>query len=165
MELTLKRGSGLTFDGSNWNLASEKKWQVQVVFIPNGKEKHMGNRFFGGVEHAVFQCLNEEFFAQPISICKLPISKDPMEVQYSLEAPAEDEKPRPKTKQIVRTKVLSFAGKNWKLAADAKWKSDRRQQTNVFDTYDAKDKVGEKKIGQITYDVYKVSTGFIAVRQ
>lgn len=160
MELTLKRGSGLTFDGSNWNLVSENKWQVQTLFVPSGKEKHLGNRRFGAVEHAVFQCLNDEFFAQPLDICKLQASEDPLEIQYSLDAPVEEEKPRPKVAKPVSTKVLSFSGKNWKLAADAKWKS-----SNVFDTYDEKSRVGDKKIGQTVYDVYKVANGFIAIKQ
>jgi hypothetical protein len=160
MELTLKRGSGLTFEGTNWNLTSEKKWMVQVLLVPNGKEKYMGNRTFGGVEHAVFQCLNDDYFAQPVSICKLPVPKDPMEVLYLLDAPAPEEKPRPKTKTVQGTKILTFSGKNWKLAADSKWKS-----STSFSTHETSEKVGEKTIGQTTYGVYKVSTGFVAVKQ
>jgi hypothetical protein len=160
MELTLKRGSGLMFDGTNWNLAAENKWRVQVLLVPNGKEKFLGMKTFGGVEHAVFQCLNDEFFAQPKTICKLPVPEDPAEVLYSLEPPAEEEKPKARTKTVQGTKILTFAGKNWKLAADAKWKS-----STSFSTYETSEKVGEKTIGQTTYDVYKASSGFIAVKQ
>jgi hypothetical protein len=161
MELTLKRGSGLTFDGTNWNLVSEKKWGVQVLLVPNGKEKYMGNRTFGGVEHAVFQCLNDEYFAQPVSVCKLPKPDDPGEVVYTLEPPPpEVEKPR-SSKVTQGVKVLQFAGKNWKLAADKKWKS-----TTSFSTFEESTKVGEKTIGQTVFDVYKASnTSFFAVKR
>src|SRR5512135_678961 len=160
MELTLKRGSGLTFDGTNWNLAAENKWQIQELLVPNGREKFLGKRSFGGVEHAVFQCLNDDFFAQPVSICELPIPEDPMEVLYTLEAPIPEEKPRTSKKTVQGSKILTFAGKNWKLAADSKWKS-----STSFGSYETNEKVGEKTVGQTTYDVYKASNGFVAVKQ
>lgn len=158
LTLTLKRGSGLTFNGTNWNLVAEKKWTVHVLLVPNGKEKFMGKRMFGGVEHAVFQCLNDEFFAQPVSICELPKPADPGEVVYSLEAPEVVEEKRSPTKSTVAEKILTFTGKNWKLAADKKWKSSAS-----FPTYDPKDKVGQKKIGSTAYFIYKISGGFVAV--
>lgn len=161
MELTLKRGSGLTFDGTNWNLVAEKKWQVHLLLVPNGKEKFMGKKMFGGVEHAVFQCLNDEFFAQPVSICEMPKPDDPGEVVYTLEAPVVEEEKRSANKSTQGVKVLQFSGKNWKLAADKKWKS-----TTSFATYEASAKVGEKIIGQTTFDVYKASSdSFFAVKR
>ena len=165
MALTLKRGSGRTFDGANWKLVADKKWEVNVLHIPHAleKEKHVGNRMIDGVDHAVFQCLDDQFFAQPVSICELPKPSDPIEVVYSLEAPTPEEKPRTnKSKEVTHgVKVLQFSGKNWKLAADRKWKS-----TTSFTTYDAKDIVGEKTIGQTVFDVYKASAdSFFAVKR
>ncbi len=159
-ELTLKRGSGRTFFGSNWNQVAEQKWEVQVLYVPNGREKYQGNRILDGVEHAVFICLDDGFFAQPVEICKLPKPVDLMEVVYELEAPAVEEKPKTSKKTIQGTKMLTFTGKNWKLAADSKWKS-----TTTFSTYEATGKVGEKTIGQTVYDVYRTSSGFVAIKQ
>jgi hypothetical protein len=160
--LCLKRGSGWTFDGANWNLASEKLWGIHQLLVPNGKEEHVGMRDLHGLHVAVFKLLNDGFFAQPLNICKLPIPKDPLEILYSLEPPAEaeEEKPRSKTKTIQGTKILTFSGKNWKLAADNKWKS-----TTAFSTFETNEKVGEKTIGQTAYYIHKVSSGFIAVKR
>ena len=83
-----------------------------------------------------------------------------MEVVYELEAPAVEEKPKTSKKTIQGTKMLTFTGKNWKLAADSKWKS-----TTTFSTYEATGKVGEKTIGQTVYDVYRTSSGFVAIKQ
>ena len=162
MNLKLKRGSGRKFDGSNWKLASDKKWEVQTLFVPHAleKEKYVGNRSIDGVEHAVFLCLNDEFFAQPVSICELPKSENVEEIFYTLEAPVEDEKAHSTAKNTQGVKILQFAGKNWKLAADKKWKS-----TTSFLTYEESDKVGEKVIGQTTYDIYRGSSGFVAVKR
>lgn len=159
-ELILKRGSGRNFDGENWKLAAEKKWEVQELYVPNGKEQYMGNRAFDAVEHAVFRCLNDEFFAQPVHICELPKPEDPMEVIYSLDAPEIIEKATPSKAVIQGTKVLTFMGKNWKLAAEKKWKS-----TSTFSNQDNASKVGEKTIGQTVYDVFRTSGGFVAVKQ
>jgi hypothetical protein len=158
--LSLKRGSGWVFGGENWKLASDKLWEVHPLLIPNGREEHVGSRVVHSHQVEVFRLLNDEFFAQPKTICELPVPEDPAEVLYSLEPPAEEEKPKARTKTVQGTKILTFAGKNWKLAADAKWKS-----STSFSTYETSEKVGEKTIGQTTYDVYKASSGFIAVKQ
>jgi hypothetical protein len=159
--LSLKRGSGWVFGGENWKLASDKLWEVHPLLIPNGREEHVGSRVVHSHQVEVFRLLNDEFFAQPKTICKLPVPEDPLEVLYSLEAPEpEAEKPKSKKKTVQGIKVLTFSGKNWKLAADNKWKS-----STSFTTFETNEKVGEKTIGQTTYDVYKSSPGFIAVRQ
>lgn len=163
MKLTLKRGSGRHFDGQNWKLVADQKWGIQVLFVPHAleKEKYVGNRMIDGVEHAVYQCLNDEFFAQPVSICELPKPDDMTEPMYTLELPVVEEKPRTASKNTQGFKVLTFTGKNWKLAADKKWKS-----TTSFSTFEESAKVGEKTIGQTVFDVYRASNdSFFAVKR
>ncbi len=159
MELTLKRGSGRSFNGSNWNLVSDAKWETHSLYVANGREKYLGNRPIDGIEHAVFQCLDDTFFAQPINVCELPAPEDPLEVLYSLEM--EEEKPRSVPSQMnTGTRVLTFSGKNWKLAAESKWKSSAS-----FADYEESSKVGEKTIGQTAFDVYRTPSGFVAIKQ
>ena len=166
MILTLKRGSGRIFTGTNWNLAADRNWEVHVMFVPGSpapKEKYMGNRDIDGIPHCVFQLLDDDFFAQPIEICELPISEDDEEVLYELEAPPPEEKSKTVkvSKSAVQSaKMLMFSGKNWKLTSDRKWKS-----VSSFAILDVANKVGEKKIGQGTYDIFKTPEGFAASRQ
>ena len=164
MPLTLKRGSGLTFRGTNWKSVSDSAWEVQVLFIPGyppPKEAYQGNRLINGVEHAVFQCLNDDFLAQPVNICELPPPKDQYSTEtfYSLEAPIPEERKK-MTNSVTSTKVLQFAGKNWKLASDKKWKP-----VSSFATYEASAKVGSKEIKTVSYDIYRTPEGFAAVKQ
>ena len=79
-DLTLKRGCGKTFDGENWKLVGDGKWKFHPLYIPNGSEPFIGLRQIRGVEHAVFTCLDEDFFAQPVEVCKLPESSDMGEI-------------------------------------------------------------------------------------
>jgi len=166
MSLTLKRGSGRTFNGSNWQSVSDKTWEVQVLFIPGSpapKEEYLGNRLIDGTDFAVFKCLNDDFMAQPVSICELPLPKDQYStsVFYSLEAPVPEERKMTNSNNSVQsTKVLMFSGKNWKLASDKKWKS-----SSSFATHDAGNKVGEKTIGTVLHDIFRVPDGFAAIKQ
>jgi hypothetical protein len=168
MKLTLKRGSGRHFDGQNWKLAGDKQWVVQPLFVPHAleKEKHVGNRMIDGVEHAVYLCLNDEFFAQPVSICELPKPADMTEVMYSLEVPVVEEKPRSAQKGTQGFKVLTFVGKNWKLAGDKAWKTSTAfsKPGDKGSRYTEKELVGERKIGSQYYEVYSSSSGFVAFK-
>jgi hypothetical protein len=167
--LTLKRGSGWTFSGTNWKSVSDKAWEIHVLFIPGfppGREKHVGSREINGIPVEVFQCLNDDFFAQPVNICELPIPKDSCstEIFYSLEAPVQEEKKK-MTSSVTSTKnepstMLTFKGKNWKLASNKKW----TKASTLFSIDDSM-KVGSRIIGEHTYLIYKSSPGFIAVRQ
>ena len=182
MTLTLKRGSGRVFTGSNWKLASDKHWEVQLTFLPGSprpKEIHQGDRLIDGVMHSVWLCLNDEFFAQPLSICELPIPEDEMEIVYSLAPPVEEfveascdeTDPNPEidgvltmenktveTETTELVELLRFTGKNWKLTSDKKWKS-------VSAGYSVKHLVGEKTINQVAYKIYKVIDGFAAIKE
>lgn len=80
MELTLKRGRGLVFPGSNWKLVGDERWTEHPMYVPNGREALVGTRLIGGVEHAVFRCLDDEYMAQPFEVCQLPVPKDWNEV-------------------------------------------------------------------------------------
>lgn len=80
MKLTLKRGRGRVFPGSNWKLAGDERWAEHHLYVPNGMEKIVGSRPIGGVEHAVFRCLDDEYMAQPFEVCQLPDPKDWTEV-------------------------------------------------------------------------------------
>ncbi len=168
MELTLKRGSGRHFPGQNWKTASDKNWLRQYDHIvPSGRETLVGNRDFDGIPHAVFQCLNDEFFAQPVSVCELPVPEDPLEVLYEYEKPAATEKePAPKktstSSSIKGEKIKVFSGKNWKLAAEKKWKS---ATSFIGSGEELGTKVGEKTFGVTVYDIHKASSGFVAVKQ
>ncbi len=86
---TLKRGRGLSFEGENWRLAGEARWEEHRVYVPNGREKFLGVRALRGVEHAVFRCMNDDCLAQPSEICELPAPADPTEV-LSLKAVEEE---------------------------------------------------------------------------
>ncbi len=167
MELTLKRGSGRHFPGQNWKTAAEKHWVRQHSHIvPSGRETHVGLRELDGVPHAVFQCLNDEFFAQPVDVCEKPIPEDPMEVVFEYEkteeAEEEAEKPKKKTEGLKTSKVMTFSGKNWKLAAEKKWKSSTGF---IGSGEELGTKVGEKTFGATVYDIHKSSSGFVAVKQ
>jgi hypothetical protein len=168
MKLTLKRGSGRHFDGQNWKLVADQKWGVQVLFVPHAleKEKYVGNRMIDGVEHAVYQCLNDEFFAQPVSICELPKPDDMTEPMYTLELPVEEEKPRTASKNTQGFKVLTFSGKNWKLAGDKAWKTSTAfsKPGDKDSRYTEKELVGERKIGSQMYEIYSSPPGFIAFK-
>jgi hypothetical protein len=76
--MTLKRGCGLTFTGENWKLAGDTKWERAPLYIPNAshQEQFMGTRLIKNKTYAVFKCLNDDFLAQPVNICELPVSKD-----------------------------------------------------------------------------------------
>jgi hypothetical protein len=159
VELTLKRGSGRSFTGTNWQAISDKKWEVHALLVPSGKEKLVGCRLIDDVTHSVFLMLNDEYFAQPTNVCELPMPEDPMTEIYSLDVP-ETEETQSTSKNLQSSKVLVFSGKNWKLSSDKKWKSS----TSIV-SFESKDKVGEKKIGPTMHDIYRTSPGFIAVRQ
>ena len=167
MKLTLKRGSGRTFDGENWKLVADGKWGVQILYVPHAleKEQHVGNRMIDGVDHAVFRCLNDEFFAQPVSVCEKPRNGSE-EVVYELEASAAEEKPRPASKGTQGFKVLTFSGKNWKLAGEKSWKTSTAfsQPGDKDCRYTEKELVGERKIGNQMYEVFSSPPGFIAFR-
>jgi hypothetical protein len=162
MELSLKRGSGLVFDGENWQTVSEKRWHWQPIYVPSQREVFVGRRQLAGQEFAVFRCLDDEFLAQPVNICELPIPEDPVEVVFEHEPEEEpmapNEKKSSKSVQI-DSKSLQFEGKNWKLAADKKWKP-----INGF-VPQLGEKVGNKTIGKIPYTVHKGPLGFIAIRE
>lgn len=83
-DLKLKRGYGRSFEGENWKLAKDDKWSHHRLYIPYGEEPFHGTRMIDGVEHAVFRCRNDDFFAQPVEICALPVPEDPMEVLYEM---------------------------------------------------------------------------------
>jgi len=122
--MTLKRGSYLHFSGENWKLTGDSKWKKMPRLVPNGMEQFMGVRQLFDKEHCVFKCLNDEFAAQPSSICELPVPKDHMLVLYD---EYEDGGP-----DFVRTfgpestepstQSYGFDGTNWKLTRDTKWK-------------------------------------------
>jgi len=160
-KLTLKRGSGLSFDGENWKLASDSKWVKTPQIVPHSHriEEFMGTRMLLGVEHAVFRMLNDDYFAQPVDICRLPIPEDAMEVLYDVYIDyVEESHPAPRSKKAVPTgKFLVFKGANWKLVSDAKWKNNNGLLPDLGSP------VGSKTIGSKDYNIYKSSVGFIAI--
>lgn len=79
-ELKLKRGWGKVFRGENWRLAGDGRWEDHPMYVPNGREPLAGTRLIGGRDFAVFRCLDDDFLAQPVSTCELPVSEDPLEV-------------------------------------------------------------------------------------
>jgi hypothetical protein len=79
-ELRLKRGFGMVFRGENWRLAGDARWERHPMYVPNGREPLAGTRQIGGVEHAVFRCLDDDFLAQPVAVCELPVPEDPLEI-------------------------------------------------------------------------------------
>ncbi len=80
MNLTLKRGFGRIFAGENWRLAGERKWTRTPRFVPTGNEPFQGTRLLDGAEHAVFRCSDDDFLAQLVSVCELPVPEDGLEV-------------------------------------------------------------------------------------
>ena len=173
MELNLKRGRGLSFEGVNWKSSGDSYWSETKHVLPNGEEQILGSRSIRGVDHTIFLCKNDTFFAQPTSICLLPKSNDPMEIQSpDMENSEEDEMtsttkttkttpvktPAKDIKQV--EKILTFLGKNWKLASDKKWK-----EVTGFSQSDLGESVGTKTINKVDCDIYKASTGFIAIRK
>lgn len=80
VELKLKRGYGRSFVGENWQLVGESKWTHHRHYLPNGREPFHGVRKLDGVDHAVFRCFNDDFFAQPVGLCEFSVPEDPMEV-------------------------------------------------------------------------------------
>jgi len=160
MELKLKRGSGLAFDGENWKLAGDSKWEKQPLYVANGYEEFMGLRVLHGQEHAIFRCLNDTFFAQPTDICKLPVPSDPMEVLYDAYERGEEEVSSQSKKSTPITKALVFKGANWKLVKDSKWKP-----MTGFLPSELENPVGTKTIGSKSYNIYKSSMGFIAISE
>jgi hypothetical protein len=78
--LTLKRGRGKVFPGANWKLVGDAGWAEHRLYVPSRREPLVGTRLIDGVEHAVFRCLDDEYMAQPVEVCRLPDPEDPTEV-------------------------------------------------------------------------------------
>jgi hypothetical protein len=163
-DLTLKRGCGLCFGGTNWKSTGDSKWENQLVFIPSGHELFLGNKTIRGIEFSVFKCLNDEFIAQPTTICKLSMPEDTSLILCKLEdlGIIPDVRPERKTNNIpVRMSgCMSFSGMNWKLAGDKKW-----HDMSGFTPKDLGESLGEREIGKNIYDIYRGPSGFIAVRR
>lgn len=79
-DMCLKRGWGLVFSGYNWDTSPESRWEFHRMFVPSGREPMVGTRRINGEEHAVFQCLDDDFFAQPVALCRAAPPLDPCEV-------------------------------------------------------------------------------------
>jgi hypothetical protein len=171
-DLKLKRGCGLSFDGTNWNLAGDNKWKDcpaldrdgnQASYVPSGNEPFMGLKTIRGIPCAVFQCFNDDFIAQPVRICELPIPEDPMEILCTLEdlgKKSQEKQERKTATPVTMLGCLSFNGTNWRLAGDKKW----RNMSGLVPR-DLGKTLGEREIGRSVYDVYKGPAGFIAVRR
>lgn len=167
--LTPKRGCGLLFSGTNWNSASDVRWQDHLVWAPGGSEKLVGTRIIREIEVAVFQCLDDDFMAQPTAICKLPLPEDAMEIlclpeHLKIEIPADDTEDKPKKRSkkpapMKQSGILCFRGTNWRLAGTDKW----RPLNGPTPSYDKP--VGSRIIGNFTYDIYSWLDGFMAIRQ
>lgn len=161
--LTLKRGSGLVFEGSNWSLSSERNWTAHKLMIPTGNEPFVGFRSFDGVEHAIFLCSDDEYFAQPKFICEAPQSENPFEKVYSIEIIEEiKEKPKKKTQVPLQARagIMQFNGKNWKLAGDKKW-----TKVISFLNEEKGASLGSRIIGNTEYDVFQGKNGFFAIKR
>ena len=91
MPLTLKRGYGRCFNGENWKSVKDSKWVHHRVYVPYGEEPLHGTRLIDGVEHAVFRCRNDDFFAQPVALCELPPATDPMRIYAEMPEDAVEE--------------------------------------------------------------------------
>jgi hypothetical protein len=160
--MSLKRGSYLHFDGENWKLAGDSKWTKRPLLVPNGMETFMGNRTLLGEEHSIFRCLNDEYAAQPSSICALPDSDDPMEVFIEYEFAEDPLEPSSKSSsKSSRTdlgKSLVFRGTNWKLVKENKWKP-----VIGFIPDDLGESLGEREMANKRYSIYKSPLGFIAI--
>lgn len=161
-DLKLKRGSGKTFEGQNWQSVKEDKWEQHMMYVPSGQEKYMGSREIDGTTHAVFQCLDDSFLAQPVSICELPTSEDPLKVIYQVQASVKtpEETVRPNDIQPAKTDgTLVFIGKNWKLSSDKKWKklSGFVPPTSGL--------MGKKTINNVEYEIHRTDSGFLAVKE
>ncbi len=159
MALSLKRGSGRVFSGENWKLASESKWEYQKLYVPNGCEPYVGSRDIDGQEFSVFKCLDDDFFAQPTEICRLPEPKDPMEIVYFSYPQVDKERSKKSLNKKETTQSgLVFSGKNWKLAGISKWK-----KSNGIIVSGLGNPVGIHVINDKNYQVYKSSLGFVAI--
>ncbi len=78
MSLTVKRGKVRLFCGANWKLVKDSGWLEHKMYVPN-LEIYVGNRAIDGVEHAVFQCKDGDYIAQPVAMCELPRPDDELE--------------------------------------------------------------------------------------
>lgn len=161
--LTLKRGSGKSFEGKNWQLAGDNSWDYHYLYIPNGMEKFFGLREIEKTQYAIFMCLDDTFFAQPVSICELPIPDDCMTVVYLVEKPIEvnleSKKPEKSVmKSHASSNIMEFSGKNWKLAGNSKWKKFSGFIQNLESS------LGERKIGSHSYKIHRFGGVFLAIR-
>jgi hypothetical protein len=75
--MRLKPGELLVFDGTNWKLAGDSKWLKVDGYTPNYAEKFMGVRLIGGIDYAVFQCMDGDFVAQPKDLCIQKLEGEP----------------------------------------------------------------------------------------
>lgn len=161
---SLKRGVGLSFDGSNWNLVSDGRWELHPVYVPNHFEKFVGTRKIYDQDYSVFICSDDGFLAQPTSICEAPDPEDDLLNVCLLEHLGrleEGKAVREKKIQAQSSGTLIFSGTNWKLAGESKWSSFRG-----FLPSDLGEMLGSREIGKFSYDVFNApGGGFIAVRQ
>ncbi len=157
--MELKRGGGWSSGIENWQSLSG--WRLHQTYIPNGMEVHMGMMELGGETHQVYRCLDDTFFAQPTRVCELPHVKNPMTVVYEVKMSNNEVEDTTETHiaPAFTEGVLTFAGKNWKLASDKKWK-----KVSGFLSEEKTPSLGTKQIGQFQYEIHKTSGGFLAFR-